>query len=318
MEIKQLKIKLSKLIFKESSPFVSKPEVNWPFFYRLGVFILLIIIFGILIWPTCPVAEGDFHEKAEPGVIKGAEFSPNDTFDYLQQPKGSSKHSSGTFDYLSRGSSSQGSSQNITRNGPMILTPKGFDVRNQLPPGTRIPLKLNQKATVSVQGMPVMAVVVSDVVQGNDVAIPEGSLCLGEISFDDSMGRAQVSWRTLHLPDGRERQIAGLAASSDGQIGIEGTVHSDSFKNTAGQLASRFISAFAEGSMPRGSLGASPGGYENGFKNAIAETAKDRGDIWADDLKKQKKWIEIDSNENFIAILTQPLTFRDPGTLYGQ
>ena len=70
--------------------------------------------------------------------------------------------------------------------------------------------------------------------------------------------------------------------------------------------------------MQKGALGASPGGTENGLKSAVSETAKDRGEAWAEDMKKQKPWIEVNTDQNFLMILSQPFTFRDPGSVYGK
>ena len=65
-------------------------------------------------------------------------------------------------------------------------------------------------------------------------------------------------------------------------------------------------------------MGAAPGGAENGLKNAVAETAKARADTWAEDLKKEKKWIELEAGAESFAVLNQPFSFRDPGATYGR
>ena len=65
-------------------------------------------------------------------------------------------------------------------------------------------------------------------------------------------------------------------------------------------------------------MGASDGGTSNGFKNAVAETAKDRSAAFAEDMKKQRRWIEVPAGAKFVAIINQPFTFRDPGASYGQ
>jgi hypothetical protein len=69
--------------------------------------------------------------------------------------------------------------------------------------------------------------------------------------------------------------------------------------------------------MERTSMfGGSPGGKENGFKNAVAETAKDQAERMADKMKKEREWLELDSSSEFLALLTQPFRFRDPGGAY--
>ena len=103
----------------------------------------------------------------------------------------------------------------------------------------------------------------------------------------------------------------------DGQVGVEGRIHSDAIKNTIGETITRFIGAYAQGSIQQGSLGAAPGGSENGLKNAVAETANARADAWGEDLKKEKKWIELEAGTESYAVLTQSFVFRDPGATYG-
>lgn len=136
-------------------------------------------------------------------------------------------------------------------------------------------------------------------------------------SFDDSSDRAQVVWKSLQFSDGRERQLSAVGISYDGQGGVEGKTHSEAIKNTVGLTLTKFIGAYAEGSMQKGPLGANAGGDDNGMKNAVAETAKDRADSWAHDLQKEKKWIELDSYTESIAVLSSPFIFRDPG-FYGR
>ena len=48
------------------------------------------------------------------------------------------------------------------------------------------------------------------------------------------------------------------------------------------------------------------------------ETAKDRSSAYAENLKKQRRWIEVNAGTEFLAVINQPFTFRDPGASYGQ
>jgi type IV secretory pathway VirB10-like protein len=166
--------------------------------------------------------------------------------------------------------------------------------------------------------LPVIALVTKDVFHEDNLAIAEGSKIFGEASFDEASDRAQISWKTIQLPDGKERPLGALGISLDGQVGVEGVIHSEAMKNTIGQTVTRFIGAYAEGSMQRGALGANQGGNENGWRNAVAETAKDRTEAWAEDMKKEKKWIELKAGTELFAVLTQPFVFRDPGSFYGR
>jgi type IV secretory pathway VirB10-like protein len=166
--------------------------------------------------------------------------------------------------------------------------------------------------------MPVMGIVAHEVVHEDSLAIPEGAKVLGDVSFDDSSERAQISWRSIIFPDGRERPLSAVGVGRDGQLGVEGKVHSDALKNTIGQTVTRFIGAYAEGSMSRGQFGAAEGGHDNGVKNAIAETAKDRAEAWAEDMRKERKWIELDRGAESLVVLNQPFVFRDPGATHGR
>ncbi|MEK6554611.1 MAG: hypothetical protein AABZ31_05190, partial [Bdellovibrionota bacterium] len=134
--------------------------------------------------------------------------------------------------------------------------------------------------------------------------------------FYEGGERPKNEWRSVQLPDGRERSLSAIGVGVDGQPGVSGRVHSDALKNAVGQTLTRFIGAYAEGSMQRGALGGSPGGRDNGLKNAIAETARDGAETWANDLKKEKRWIEISNGTEFYANLTANFAFRDPGATY--
>lgn len=321
MELTSMKDCLSKLIFKEARPFVAKKEINWPTITKLGgITIVLLVILLLLVPSSDPVAK-TFHEKADPGFMtkqgKTDLDQVPDALALLNKEQG--LYTSG----LRPSGIEQASNQLFSgkdqreRNAAMIVSRSGFDAKNQLPPGTRIAVRLMQKVIVANQGMPVIAEVTKEVISEDSVAIAEGSKLLGEISFDDSADRAQINWRTIQFADGRERPLSGIGVSFDGQTGIEGEVHSNGYKNTAGQLVTRFIGAYAEGSMQKGAFGASDGGRENGLKNAIAETAKDRGENWADGLKTQKRWIEVGADQEFFAVINQPFTFRDAGSTNG-
>jgi hypothetical protein len=70
--------------------------------------------------------------------------------------------------------------------------------------------------------------------------------------------------------------------------------------------------------MSQGQLGASEGGHQNGMKKAVASTAKDRANAWAEDMNKEKKWIELQMGAEFYTVLNQPFLFRDPGATHGR
>jgi type IV secretory pathway VirB10-like protein len=158
-----------------------------------------------------------------------------------------------------------------------------------------------------------------DVIQEDgSAAIPQGSKLYGEASFDGNSERVQTTWKSVQYPNGALKPISAISLGSDGQVGIEGDVHSSSIKNAIGQTLTRFVGAYAEGSMQRGAWGSNQGGESNGLKNAISETAKDRANAWGEDMKKERKWVELKSGEVAFALMTQAFQFREAGATYGR
>jgi len=320
--------KIKEYFLKEPKPFTKKREINQSKVKIAIIIVIGILILGIAFWPTTRSQETSFHEKTNSGTVVSAPSENDPTQETVGQLQASnvntaSVHSS--LDYLykenspagisGRGAASSGTSD---RNGTMILSRNGNDSKTQLSPGTRFLVKLSEKTIVANQAMPITGVIVKDVMQENDVAIPQGAKLVGDISFDDANERAQVNWRSIIMPDGRERPLSGIGVGRDGQVGVDGNVKSEALKNTGGQTLTRFIGAYAEGSMSRGQSGSNNGGHQNGMKNAIAETAKDRANAMAEDMSKEKKWIELQMGAEFYTVLNQPFLFRDPGATYGK
>lgn len=320
MEIAKNQNWFSRLFLKEEKPFISKRDINWRRMTHAGIVSVVVLVLVLLLLPETKPKTTDFHEKADigsVGAVKPVEVDPaNDAWAQLQQGRANLKTVPSSTDYLHE-NTTNGGSTGKDRNSSMIIARSGVDGKNQVPAGTRISVKLLQKVIVSNQAMPVIGIVTKEVVHEDSVAIPQGAKIFGEASYDDSVERAQISWKSVQYPDGRERQLSGIGVSPDGQGGVEGKVHSEALKNTIGQTFTRFVGAYAEGSMQKGALGANAGGDDNGMKNAVAETAKDRADAWAHDLQKEKKWIELNSNVEFFMLLSSSFLFRDPGS-YGR
>jgi type IV secretory pathway VirB10-like protein len=331
MEIAQsqsLREHLSRFFLKEPKPFTAKRDIDWSAVKKFGAIGVGTAVVALLLMPETKPENPTFHEKADPGttgVVKTPEANPTeDTWAQLQSAKASVGSVPTSLDYLYQSAQSAGSgggggsAQSGDRSSSMVITRGGLDSKTQLPPGSRVRVRLTEKATVAGQAMPVTGVVQADIIHEDTVAIPKGAKLFGEISYDDSAERAHISWRTIQFPDGRERQISALAVGDDGQVGVEGNVHSEGVKNAIGQTITRFIGAYAEGSMSRGQLGAAEGGHTNGLKSAVAETAKDSANAWGEDLKKERKWIELSAGTESFAVLNQPFAFRDPGAVYGR
>lgn len=195
----------------------------------------------------------------------------------------------------------------------MILNRPGVNGGNQLAAGLKFSVRMLDKLTIGDQGVPVIAEVTHGAFADSGGGIKEGSRLFGMAQFPNGSERAQIQFQSISDPSGIVRSIQAIALESDGQTGVAGDVHSKSLRNTAGQFVTRFVAAYAEGSQQRDFLGNSRGGAENGLLNAVGETAKDRTNAYAEDLKKEHQWIEIPAGTEFSVILTQTFTFSEPG-----
>jgi type IV secretory pathway VirB10-like protein len=306
-----LKEKLKGLFLKDKIPFADRADVNWKMVRNCLLISGGVGLVVLLFLPT-PKTDSAFHEKLKPELSQPvAQSTVSDPTEQTIR-----QMNQGTLSPAAR--VSRGGSDGGERNASMILTRGGLDSKTQLPSGSRIAVRLMQTATVATTAMPVIGIVIHDFVHEDAVAIPAGSKLFGQVSFNGDADRAQVDWRAVQLPDGRERQLTAIGVGQDGQVGIDGTIHSNAVKNTVGATLTRFIGAYAQGSMQTGILGAGPGGNENGWKNAIAQTANDQANALAEDLKKQKRWIELSSQTEFYAVLTNNFVFRDPGAINGR
>ena len=313
MEVAKPMEKLKGLFLKRKIPFAYKADVNWKMVRNC---FLMSVVFGVvvLLFLPTPRPTTGFHEKLKPEntQLTAQTSAPDATEQTVRQfGQGSLPGSRPT---LGGGGGASGGD----RNASMILTRGGLDSKTQIPSGSRIVVRLTQTATVATTAMPVIGIVTEDFVHEDTVAIPTGSKLFGQASFNGDADRAQIDWRAVQLPDGRERQLTAIGVGRDGQVGVEGAIHSNAVQNTVGATLTRFIGAYAQGSMQTGILGAGPGGNENGWKNAIAQTANDQANALAEDLKKQKRWIELNPENQFFAVLTNNFVFRDPGSTYGR
>lgn len=293
---------LKRYFLSEKVPFSEKRDINW----RTVKWTLLALVGGfvvvVLLTPSNPEPEPDAD-------VAPVQVADRQDFEHQSEQVLSSRDLSAYYSNRTPGGGAAPS-----RQGPMIVGRGGFDYRTQLPPGSRIRVKLLQGAIVSSESMPIVAVVVEDVAHESGTAIERGSKLYGEASFDDSGDVATVNWTSIQMADGRERPLSAIGVSMSGHVGVQGKLHSRRAQNIAGSTISRFIGAYAEGSVTRGVLGFSSGGAENGLKTAVAETAKDQADSYASDLKKEKRWIEIETGTECLAVLKQPFAFRDPGS----
>jgi hypothetical protein len=308
---------IRKCFLKEAKPFVEKRDLNWKRITQASLAALVILIIALLLMPEAKPQPGNFHERFPGGSSQAVQADPaNDALKQLQQS--SANYHSSSISSSNSGGSVGGSTGQPNRDASMIIARLGNNGKISLPAGTRLSVRITSSAVVSTQPIPVIGVIEAEVTQADSTALPQGAQLFGEATLDDSADRADVIWKVVRLPDGRERPLAAIGISADGHAGVEGKVHSDAVKNTAGQTLKRFVAAYAEGSMQKGAFGANTGGSENGIKNAVSETAKDRAENWGKGLQKQKKWIELRAGTSCFAILSSSYQFRDPGSTYGR
>ena len=312
MEVAGWKDRIVGAFLKEAQPFTKKRDINWnavKTFFGISLGVALLVI---LILPSSEPEAENFHERKESASSGRAPVYSDPTQDTLVQIQGGTSVS---LDHLYRSGSGGGTGSAGPRQGSsMILMRDGGDSKTQLTPGSKIPVRLLEALTISGRTLPVIGVVERDVAHESTLAIPQGAKLLGDASFSDASDRASVNFQSIIFPDGRQRTLAALAMGLDGADGIRGNVRSDGMKNTIGKVVTRFVGAYAEGSISRSEMGVSKGGAENGLRSAIAETAKDQANAFGEDLKKERRWIELSSGERFNAVLTEAFIFQDPGS----
>lgn len=321
--------KVKTLLFKDEKFLSSKKEVNWKFVKQISVIGTIVAVFVLLLLPETKPEIQDFHDKVDDLKSQQTEQKseePNPNLDTWEQMKSSQSSASSALrgvdsynSYLGGASTRAaggGSGSQKNHNTSMVLSRSGSDSRFSLPSGAVIRVRIISRITVSSDPMPVIGFITQDVVNDSMLAIPSGSKLYGEATFDESTEKAQISWRSIVMNDNRRRDIQAIAVTDDGQAGIYGDVKSNALKNVVGHTVTRFIGAYAEGSMTRSMLGVSTGGVENGLKQAISDTAKDQAEQWGNDLKKEKKWVEISSGTELQAVITTPFQFRDVGVIY--
>lgn len=304
--------KIRGIFVLEPVSFSNKKRLNFR-----GMAWLSCVFFGLfLIWVLAsPPPESETHVYSESRSGGQTEVVDSDTTAPTTGGNINPLSSAALRSYSSNVGTANSGASNINRNTSMIIAREN-DSSTTLPPGTKLSVRLEQNVTVTTGGIPVIGRVTASVMSQSSVAIPEGSQIFGDATLDGETERAQISWKSILFPDGRSKNISAIALGSDNQAGIDGDYHSDAMKNTAGQMISRFVGGFAEGSISRGAMGASEGGIKNGVLQGVAETAKDRTEAWSEDLKKPRAWIELAAGTQFQTIISQPFQFRDPGGVY--
>jgi len=253
------------VFYKETTPLTNKRDVNWTLISKALVAVLSFCVVVYLALPEGKKNQKDFHEKVskvEDPNAQAHSMNPTDeTLAQLTRESTGVRNSPPSLDNLySTNPGGQTGSQGFNPSeSSMISIRQGMDARDRLPSGTRIPVRLIENVAVSTQGLPVIGVTIRDVNVNDISAIPLGSKVYGEASFDETTERGAITWKSIQLQDGRERPLSGTSVRSDGQAGVDGKVRSESLKNTVGQTMTRFIGAYADGSMERSQFGGNPG-----------------------------------------------------------
>ncbi len=301
------------LIWKDVAAPTSKRDLNTGKLWIVGISLVAGGITIILFLPATPPVTGDFQEKRELGLRQNSESPTADINSQTQTAFGTVQGQ--TIPYYNGGGGTGGSGTSSDRNTTMILVREGLDSTSQLPAGSKFQVRLLDKMTVSDEAVPLIGVVTKGVSTETAIAIPEGTKIFGLVSYQKSSGRAMIRFQSVAYPNGAMKELMGIAQGSDGQIGVEGRVKSKAFMNTAGQMITRFVGSYAEGTVSRDFMGHSQGGAQNGLLSAVADTAKDRTQKYGEDMKAEKEWIEIEAGTEVLVMVTAPFRFREPGVV---
>lgn len=304
---------ISWLLWKPLEPGEEKRQFNSQrVLIVVGLLTSLFTLYA-LIAPAPAKYVGEFRETLSPEAQKSVDAEREKVINQATNTvqKAFSNFSAGSGAVNGGQRTSNGTANEL--NSLMILSRPGVNSSNQLAAGMKFSVRLLDKVTISDQAVPVIVEVTRGVFNDSGAGIEEGSRLFGIAQFQNGAERAQIQFQSISDPSGIVRQIQGVGIGSDGQTGIAGDVHSQSLKNTAGQFVSRFVGAYASGSQQRDFLGNSRGGATNGLLNAVAATAEDRTNAYAQDLQKERQWIEIPQATEITVVLTQTFTFREPG-----
>ena len=286
-----LKNGIAGFFVKNSSDLTEKRDVNFRnIFILFGCFVLTFI--GIVLYLPGENA-AIFREVTKNVDTASHEAHPND--------KKSNASNLWASPPLPTRSQMAGASQNTS----MQVLPHGGNSKLELHAGLHLRIQVVDKFIASSEGVPVLGRLVENATSESGISIPEGSLLYGEATYNKSLGRAAIQFRKISYPSGEIRNISANALGSDGQPGIEGRVHSDALKNSAGQFISTFVGAVASGSVQRDFIGQSQGGLKNGLLTGASQVAMVQSQKYANSLNNEREWIEVSSGTSCEAIIEQ-------------
>ncbi len=190
-------------------------------------------------------------------------------------------------------------------NTSMVVSRHGGNSKLELHAGTHLRVRIVEKFITSQEAAPVLGKIMEDATTESGLSIPKDSLLYGDASYQKASGRAVIQFKKISYPSGEVRTIQANVISPDGMAGLEGSIHSDGVKNSAGQIITTFVGGLAAGSMQRDLLGNSTGGITNGLLQAASDTAKDRAQKYGESLKESREWIEVASGTECEAVIQQ-------------
>lgn len=198
---------------------------------------------------------------------------------------------------------STGQASQNNYNTAMVVSPHGGNSKTELHAGTHLRVRIVDKFITSQEAAPVLGKVMEDATTESGLSIQKDSLLYGEATYQKASGRAIIQFKKISYPSGEIRSIHASVIGGDGMAGLEGSVHSDGMKNSAGQVLTTFVGGLAAGSMQRDILGNSTGGVTNGLLQAVSDTAKDRAQKYGESLKESREWIEIPAGTECDAVI---------------
>ncbi len=308
--------KIKNLFLKEPLPFTNKRDLNWIFIKKAALASFTLLIVCLLLMPTPETSHADFAEE-RPQTYQEKEDEVERINKETLSVMGGFSQSGRTPKNLDHLYAQKQASSGSKGSTSMVIARTDLQSGNTLPMSFPIPLMLPASINVESQQIPVMAVVTNDVYYKDNLAIPRGSALFGHARIADN-DRVQIDWTQVQFENGNEKKIQATTFGSDGRMGVVGISNGNGTTNAVGQALTRMIGAYAEGSQETGPFGANRGGHTNGLRNAVAETARDRSEAWAQDLQKQIRWVTLKEGTAFTALVTQPFIFRDPGAQYGE
>ncbi|MGE3975797.1 MAG: TrbI/VirB10 family protein, partial [Bdellovibrionales bacterium] len=291
----QIRDSISNFFFIQS-PSTSKKDLHWKNIIALSSVSMIVMTFVAFLKPEQDMRK--FREVNDTRTLdreeekKVAESSRTSAQEVWQNPPRFQAQSSGGQPNL---------------NTPMLVGPGASNAHLQFNAGTKVRVKMSEKFMASDEPTPVIAVTIEDVQTEAGIMLPQGSQLYGEASHIKGSERAKIEFKQIAEPSGRIRQIQGLIVGLDGERGIKGKLHSDSLKNSTGQVLTTFVAGLAGGSVERDFMGQSKGGISNGLLNAVSETARDRASKYGESLKEAREWVEIHAGADAEVVLTQSL-----------